>query len=232
MPSPELAAGMATWLAGMAVAGLPLSSRFGGAGDSEPAALLPHGLRGARRGRPPRLLAAPAGVRLARGDSGGSHSPSPVPSPCLGGSGGVGPVRWIQSWAAGSGVHAAGFGAPAPGSGTLSKGWRGRCLAKAEAAATAKGVGTGALLPVLTPLGRGRRPRGWGTCSVGSTNVGPRNKAPCHPSLPSPLSCRSTVTPSEEPQCAGCTQQPHSCVARHPSGRATRLCGCCVQPAH
>ncbi|XP_066351639.1 uncharacterized protein [Miscanthus floridulus] len=158
---------MATRLAGMAVAGLPLSSRFGGAGHSGAAALLPYGLRGARRGRPPRLLAAPAGVRLARGDGGGSHSPSPVPSSCLGGGGGVGPVRWIQSWAAGSGAHAAGFGAPAPGSGSLSKGWRGRCLAKAEAAAaTAKGVGTGALLPVLMPLGRGRRPRGWGTCLV------------------------------------------------------------------
>ena len=59
-------------------------------------------------------------------------------------------------------------------------------------------------------------------------DLGPTSHAPCRPTLPSSLSRRSTSTPSEEPRHVGCTQQPHSCVGRHPlrSGNVEpdRLC--------
>jgi len=114
-------------------------------------------------------MAAPASARAGAGDGGGLSFSSACSPPLL------------MATAATAGAAGPGHvrSDPVPGRPDLDsrwpvrlRGWRRAVPAvvvKAEAAATAKGVGTGALLPVLTPLGRGRHPRWWGTCSVGST---------------------------------------------------------------
>lgn len=106
-------------------------------------------------GNPLQLLAAPAGVRLARGGCGRSPSPPPVPSSKLDSGGGVGLGR--QIWVLGGQIRCP------HGRIRSSGGWIQHSLQGLATVVNGqgRGVSTGALLPVLTSPRQGVTYTGW-----------------------------------------------------------------------